>query len=176
VGTYVYAVFGHCGDPARVLEIVRPLVEQEGFHLCPDLHGLPDLSLAALEVRWSRPSTKLVDGSLRLESDDCVLSLYPRGGAIYHSHVRWWAFASNGFMDSGLGRDSVRSRSRSLAGRFGSDRILYLPDSTCINRLPGGGGIEEEEAYLLEIGPPFDWDHGVQDAEIYMRSWFRELL
>ena len=173
MGTYVDAAFGHSGDLDQVFKIGTWLIEREGFRPNADA-GCPEFSRAALQAAWESPS--LIRNHLILESDQFLLWLYARGGKLHHVEVRWWAFAQNGLMDSGLGRDAVRERSRSIASRFQGDRILYIPDSRGINRLCDKVGIDEEEADLREhSGPPADWNEEVTDDNL-RGKWFREEL
>jgi hypothetical protein len=173
MGTYVNAAFGHSGDPERIVEITRALIKDQGFELFRDGLGQPDLSVNSLIQRWTYKGPW---NRLHLENDRHTLYLCARGGVLCDSEVRFWVFASNGLMDNGLGREDVRRRTREIAGRFGGDRLLYVPDSTGINRLYDGVGIEEEEAFLEGLRPPLPWNHAITDAGIYMMSWFRESL
>lgn len=173
MGTYTDAAFGHSLDLEGVFAVGKTLIDCEGFHPYAD-GGYPEFTRELLKSSWNHPKPFL--RSVVLESDLFLLWLYPRGGALHHHEVKWWVFAENGVMTSGLGREDVRSRSRTILRRFGSDRILYIPDSIGISELWQGAGIEQEEAYLREhCGPPLPWDVPLS-PERYDSGWFRDDL
>ena len=169
MGTYVDAVFGHSGKAEEVEALCRSLSETRAYTPAADC-GHPVLSAAAFEKEWARGRSFVMHGP------EVLLFLYAREACLHPMDIRWWAFAQNGKMNNGRGRAEVRERARGIAAGFGSDRILYLPDSCGPNATGLDGELDAEEASLREhFGPPTAWDVAVPDEKLHS-CWFREDL